>query len=369
MNILVTGSNGFVGKNLIAYLDTKNEHKIIRFDRNASTLEQINLIQSTDLIIHLAGVMRPVNREDFSSGNVNFTEFIVKTLIELNKETPIVFTSSVHSGRHSDYGFSKKAAENLLIEYSNKFNTSLTIFRLPHLYGKWSKPNYNSVVATFCYNLAHEIPLVINDENPEIGLLYIDDLVKLIYSNITHYEEGITIVDEFDNIQNIRINDLANKLSSISRMNRSSLVPNLENDFDKKLFSTYTSFLSPEKLVISKKINETIGSRFIELLKSEYFGQVSVNVIYPGVTKGNHWHQTKHEKYSVICGQALIRLRKKYSNEIIEIKIDSNSLEIIDIPPGVVHCIKNIGRDDLVTIMWANEIYNRDNPDTFSEDV
>ncbi len=368
MNIVITGSSGFIAKNLRSSLENYDEHDLILLHRNSSEEDLRVGLQKADFIFHLAGVNRPLELSEFETGNIDYTKKVVDTLVNLKKSIPVIFSSSIQVDKDNHYGSSKKAAESLLIDYSVSTGARIHILRLPNVFGKWAKPHYNSVVATFCNNIIREIPIEIHDSSNLIKLLHIDYVVSLMMELIDS-PSSPQIIDDFPSTVTISVGDLESKITQFHQLREVNTVPTLLSEFDKQLFSTYSSYLPLDSLTINRRTNISSGSLFTELLKTTHSGQFSLNVIEPGVTKGNHWHHTKHEKYIVIQGTAKVRLRYKFEKEIGELILTSNPIGSIDIPPGVVHSIENIGHQELITIMWANEIYDSENPDTFKEDV
>jgi UDP-2-acetamido-2,6-beta-L-arabino-hexul-4-ose reductase len=368
MKIAITGSSGFVAKNLIAEMEYLKEFDLIFLNHSMEFKLQENLLGKADLVIHLAGVNRPDDKIEFTRGNEDYTNFIVNSLMNQNRIIPVIFASSKQVILDNDYGFSKSKAELILKEYSNLTGSAVSILRFPNIFGKWSKPNYNSVVATFCHNIIRDIPIHIHNATDQIELLYIDQAVQLLLDSIKN-SSGVHIIDEYINITSISVQELANRIYKIDDSNKSNHLPELKSEFDKYLFATYISYLPADKLVNQSVLNRSDGAQFTELLKLGSKGQIAINTIKPAMTKGNHWHHTKHEKYIVVSGQALIRLRKKYNTEVVEYKLKDTNIAIIDIPPGTVHSITNTGNEDLVTIIWASEVYDKFRPDTFKEEV
>jgi UDP-2-acetamido-2,6-beta-L-arabino-hexul-4-ose reductase len=368
MKIAITGSSGFIAKNLISEMENLKEFELILLSHSMDFKLQENLLGKADLVIHLAGVNRPDDKIEYTRGNEDYTNFIVRSLMNQNRIVPVIFASSKQVLLDNEYGSSKSKAEQILVQYSNTTGSAVSIFRFPNLFGKWSKPNYNSVVATFCHNIIRSIPIKVHNSTDQIELLYIDHAVQLLLESITN-SSGVHIIDNFSYSTTISVQELADRIYKIDNANKSNHLPDLECEFDKYLFATYISYLPDEKLVSQPLLHTSDGAQFIELLKLGTKGQIAINTIQPDITKGNHWHHTKHEKYIVIRGQALIRLRIKFSTEIFEYRLSDNEITIIDIPPGTVHSITNTGNEDLVTIMWASEVYDSDRPDTFKEEV
>ena len=364
MKILITGSNGFIGKNLFVTLKQTN-HDILSYDKDDNNLYE--LLDNADFIYHLAGVNRPTNNDEFYNGNTNLTKDICTYLINNNKKTPILITSSIQASNDNDYGKSKKYAEEVLLDYSTKTNANIYIYRLSNVFGKWCRPNYNSVVATFCHNVANDLPITINNGDTIIPLIYIDDIIsEFITCLTTTKEDSINYVKP---IYDVSLQYLADTLLSFkkSRVDYNSI--NVNDPFIKRLYSTYLTYLPTNGFSYLLRMNIDNRGSFTEILKNENGGQVSVNISKPGITKGNHWHHTKTEKFIVVSGQGTIRFRHILENDIIEYNVSSDKLEVIDIPPGYTHNIENRGDNDLVTIMWVNELLDKDNPDTYYLDV
>lgn len=383
--VLITGANGFIGKNLVSTLKMQNDVDVKTFEieDNDETLEKH--LKDVEFIFHLAGINRPKSDEEFTIGNVGLTQKIINKLEELNKNTPILITSSIQAELNNAYGISKKQAEESLIEYSKKNSAKIYIFRLSNVFGKWCKPNYNSVVATFCNNIANDCEITINDENKELELVYIDDVVKEFISTMeacaeeNEELEEIAAAKELDILYEcyykipvcfkVTLGELARKLYEFKESRKNLAVPNLEDEFTKNLYSTYLSYLPINKFSYPLKMNVDNRGSFTEFLKSSDRGQVSINISKPGITKGNHWHHTKNEKFLVVSGQGIIQFRKIDSKEVIEYKVSGDKLEVVDIPVGYTHNIINTGETDMVTVMWVNEIFNPEKPDTYFLEV
>ncbi|GAB6168252.1 capsular polysaccharide biosynthesis protein CapF [Clostridium carnis] len=373
--VLVTGAKGFIGKNLVSTLKLNNDIEVKTFDTedNDKTLE--TYLKEVDFIFHLAGINRPKNDEEFTVGNVGLTQKIISKLESFNKNIPILITSSIQAELDNAYGISKKQAEESIIEYSKKNLAPVYIFRLPNVFGKWCRPNYNSVVATFCNNIANDIEITINDENKELELVYIDDVVKKFISTMEDYleENKEDILKQYyykiSVSFKVTLGELARKIYDFKESRKTLMVPNLEDDFTKNLYSTYLSYIPVDKFSYPLKMNIDNRGSFTEFLKSSDRGQVSINISKPGITKGNHWHHTKNEKFLVVSGQGVIQFRRIDSEEIIEYKVSGEKLEVVDIPVGYTHNIINTGETDMVTVMWVNEIFNPEKPDTYFLEV
>ena len=352
----------------MASLKHVGQHQLFLIHKTSSSDELRKALLEADFLFHLAGVNRPNDQQEFYEGNVTFTTLITNTLLELKKHIPIVFSSSTQALLDNDYGRSKRQAEEELIAYSKSTKSSLFIYRLPGVFGKWSKPHYNSVVATFCYQIANNLTIEISDSSKQIELVYIDEVIEhflscMSKSNTSDYYQTI------ENVSSISLGDLASKIQSFKNLKDKLLITDLTSQLDKQLFATFTSFIPMDQVRQPLNMNQTENSMFAEAIKSNSFGQVSINTIESGAVRGNHWHHSKHEKFLVIQGEGIIRLRNLYSNDVIEIKVSGKRLEWIEILPGFVHNIENVGDNPLLTIMWASEIYDSAKPDTFSEEV
>jgi UDP-2-acetamido-2,6-beta-L-arabino-hexul-4-ose reductase len=354
MKILVTGANGFVGKNLCASLP---EHELRKYDIDTDPSLLDSYCKDADYIFHLAGINRPEDPQEFITGNVDFTSRLLKNLKKHSNTCPIVVSSSKQAELDNPYGRSKLAGEKLLKEYGDETGAKVIIYRLPNLFGKWCKPKYNSAVATFCYNISRDLPITVSDPSNELTLTYIDDLIdefKLaLGGNPTEpikYKATLGYIVE---------------LIKGFKLSRSTLsVSDLNDPFIKKLHATYISYLPEDRLSYPLKMNIDERGSFTEILRTEHHGQFSVNITKPGIMKGNHWHHTKVEKFLVVSGEGVIRLRQIDNSEVIVYNVSGKNLEVLDIPPGYTHNIENTGNMDMITFMWCNERFNPDKPDT-----
>jgi UDP-2-acetamido-2,6-beta-L-arabino-hexul-4-ose reductase len=366
--ILVTGSEGFIGKNLIVRLQELDNVVIKSFDKEDSIDTLKKLLWEADFIFHLAGVNRPKNVEEFEKVNVGLTKNIIKLIEEMNKKIPIVITSSIQAELDNPYGKSKKMAEDELIKYSNKDIIPVFIYRLPNVFGKWSRPNYNSVVSTFCYNISHNLDITISNPKKELELVYIDDVIDEFVSLLDKEERDLG--KYFYNIKRtfrVTLGELADKLYKIKDIRKTLIIPDLSDIFMKFLHANYLSYLDKDDLSYEMDSKEDNRGDFTELIKSKYFGQVSVSKSGEGVTRGNHYHNTKNEKFCVIKGEAVIKLRNILDDKIISYYVSDKKLEVIDIPPGYAHSIENLtdGDGEMILLIWANEIFYPENPDTY----
>ncbi|WP_122645545.1 NAD-dependent epimerase/dehydratase family protein [Enterococcus mediterraneensis] len=369
MKILVTGSNGFVGKNLIAELKNQQEHEIYAFDRDTPKEFLVDYCKKAEFVFHLAGVNRPENTEEFMEGNFGFTSELLD-LLKLSKNTcPIMLSSSVQAELNNPYGESKRAGEELLRSYAKETGASVYIYRFANLYGKWSRPNYNTVVATFCYKIARGEEVNVIDPSVSIDFCYIDDVVHELLRCLKGkptLKNGFGFVPEIDPLT---IGELKELIVSFKESRKTLALPKLDRRIEKNLYSTYLSFLSEDQFSYPLKMNVDNRGSFTEFLRTPDRGQVSVNISKPGITKGNHWHHTKNEKFMVVSGTGVIRFRRIDSEEIIEYFVSGEKLEVVDIPVGYTHNIENLGESDMVTIMWVNEPFDPEKPDTYYVEV
>lgn len=364
MKVLVTGSGGFIGKNLCWFLK-QSGYEVLEFDRsNEDCLEK--LVSEADFVMHLAGVNRPISNAEFYSGNRDLTERLVDALEADHRYIPLLLSSSIQAERENDYGRSKKAAEDLVFAYG-KTGASVFVFRLENAFGKWCRPNYNSVAATFCYNIAHDLPIQISDPEAQVSFVYIDDICKTFIQCIGR--KGSSEIFHVNPIYPVRLKDLSGMLHSFRNSRENRYLPDLEEGFEKKLYSTYLSYLPENQFAYPLESHADARGSFTEFVKSPDRGQVSVNISKPGITKGNHWHHTKNEKFLVVKGEAVIRFRKVGTEKIYEYPVSGEKLMVVDIPTGYTHSIENTGTEDLITIMWANEPFDPADPDTFFEEV
>jgi len=369
MKILVTGANGFVGKNLIAELNNRGYNHIYKFDIDTDTTLLDEFTKNCGFVFHLAGVNRPKDEKDFMEGNFGFTSELLELLKKHNNKSSILITSSIQAERDNSYGNSKRAGEELLFNYSKETGAKVLVYRLPNLFGKWSRPNYNTVVATYCHNISRGLDIQINNEDAELTLCYIDDVldefIRALEGNETKNGDYCCVPVT----HKIKLGDLADRIRSFNESRKELSVPNMEDLLTKKLYSTYLSFLPEDEFSYDLKMNCDNRGSFTEFIRTPERGQVSVNVAKPGITKGNHWHHTKNEKFLVVSGTGLIRFRKIGSDEIIEYKVSGEKFQVVDIPTGYTHSIVNIGNTDMVTVMWASEAFNPEKPDTYFLEV
>ena len=320
-------------------------------------------------MFHLAGVNRPKNESEFLEGNVDFTQKILEKLKQCGNMVPVLMSSSIQAELDNPYGKSKKAAEELLFEYEREMGSKIFIYRLSNVFGKWCKPNYNSVIATFCYNIAHDLPIVINNPEVMLNLVYIDDVVEEFIAALNGKPNREGEFCSVKTIYTIKLGNIADLIHSFKNSRENLSVANMNDEFSKKLYSTYLSYLPENQFSYDLNMHIDHRGSFTEFLRTNGQGQVSVNISKPGIVKGNHWHNTKNEKFLVVSGKGRISFRKYGSDEVIEYNVSGDKLQVIDIPVGYTHSIENIGDTDMVTIMWANELFNPDKPDTYYMEV
>ena len=398
MKILVTGSEGFVGKNLVANLYNIKEGKnrtrniqideIFEYDRTTDHELLDSFCKEADIVFNLAGVNRPQNTSEFMEGNFGFASILLDTLKKHHNTCPVMLSSSIQAtllGRYagSDYGKSKLAGEELFFKYAEETGAKVLVYRFPNLFGKWCRPNYNSAVATFCNNIANDLPIQVNDRAIELELLYIDDLVEEMFDILEGKEhhcefEGVNAVAKetgkycyVPTTHHVTLGEIVDLLDSFKEQATTLVVPDIPfNSFAKKLYSTYLSYLPKEKVAFPLKMNVDARGSFTELLKTTNCGQVSINISKPGITKGQHWHNTKWEFFMVVAGHGLIQERKVGTDEVLEFEVTGEEIKAIHMLPGYTHNIINLSdTENLVTVMWANESFDPNHPDTFFEEV
>lgn len=398
MNILVTGAKGFVGKNLCAALKNIAEGKdrtrrsiqvggVFEYDIDTDPAMLDEFCAKCNFVFNLAGVNRPQNADEFMQGNFGFATKLLNTLKKHRNTCPVMISSSIQAtciGRYdSDYGRSKRAGEELLFDYEKETGAKVLVYRFPNLFGKWCRPNYNSAVATFCHNIANDLPITVSDRNVQLELLYIDDLITEMLDALEGREHRCT----FDGINTVlcdegrycaapithkvTLGEIVDHLDSFKKQSSTLIMPEIpHNSFAKKLYSTYLSYLPKEKASFPLKMNEDVRGSFTELLKTEKCGQFSVNISNPGITKGQHWHNTKWEFFIVVSGKGLIQQRKIGTDEVLNFEVSGDKIEAVHMLPGYTHNIINLSNTEkLITLMWANEQFDPNHPDTFFEVV
>jgi UDP-2-acetamido-2,6-beta-L-arabino-hexul-4-ose reductase len=369
MDILVTGAQGFIGRNLVADLNQRGYSQILKYDQDSPPELLDDFAARCGFVFHCAGVNRPTDPADFMRVNAGLTQNLVDALARHGNKAPILFISSTQATLDNLYGQSKKAAEQAVFNHAAMTASPAFVYRLTNVFGKWSRPNYNSVVATFCHNIARGLPISINNRETAMNLLYIDDVLKEFTRVLNNHAEIVSGYGDVQPIHPVKLGRIADLIESF-RLSRENLhVPDLSCAFTKKLYSTYLSYLPADDFGYPLKMNIDNRGSFTEFLRTPERGQISVNIAKPGITKGNHWHHTKTEKFLVVSGEGIIRFRAPGSEEVIEYRVSGNELCPIDIPPGYTHNIENIGTNDMVTLMWVNECFDPENPDTYALEV
>ncbi|MBQ9312259.1 MAG: capsular polysaccharide biosynthesis protein CapF [Bacteroidales bacterium] len=382
MKILVTGAKGFVGKNLVAQLQNIKQEKarwysvskdidIYEYDIDSTEEELDKYCRDCDFVFHLAGVNRPKEQKEFMEGNFGFTDTLLNTLKKHKNTCPVMISSSIQALLDNPYGESKRAGENLMREYSKQTGAKVLIYRFPNVFGKWCKPNYNSAVATFCNNIANDLPIQVNDPNVLMHLVYIDDVVDELISALSGNENREGDFCKVKVEHEIKLGEIVDLIKMFRSQSETLIVPEMaEGSFEKKLYATYLSYLPKEKVKFPLKMNTDARGSFTELLKTNKCGQFSVNVSNPGITKGEHWHNTKWEFFIVVSGHALIEERKIGSEEVISFEVSGDKPEAVHMLPGYTHNITNLSKTEkLITLMWANELFDPQRPDTYFEKV
>ena len=371
--ILITGAGGFVGKNLVATLRTAGYTDLMLFEKDDTPETLADYCRRAAFVVHLAGINRPTDPSEFYTGNAGLTDTLLTDLEAAGNTAPVLVTSSTQAELDNDYGKSKRQAEEAIFAHRRRTGAAVYVFRMPGVFGKWCRPNYNSVVATFCHNVAHGLPIQVRDPAFSLPLVYIDDVVACIlaaFDGQVMMDRSATPICHMHPIHEVTLGRLAELIQGFAAGRTSLAVPDLAlGSFEKKLYSTYLSYLPSDQFSYPLEMHTDNRGSFTEFLRSPERGQVSINISHPGIVKGNHWHHTKNEKFLVVKGEGVIRFRNIFSREVIEYHVSGDKLEVVDIPCGYTHNIENVGTEDMVTVMWANEAFDPDHPDTFFEPV
>lgn len=369
MSIVITGSKGFIGKNLVAHLKAHNYDKIVEITRETTEQQLIIALKEATFVFHLAGINRPLNEREFMEGNRDFTAKIIDTLKQYNSNCPILITSSTQAERKNAYGESKRAGEEVVFAYEITTGAKVYIYRLPNVFGKWCKPNYNSVIATFCHNISRDLEITVNDSSAVLNLVYIDDVIEEFTKALIGHSNKIDNFCEFPQVYTKQLGEIVDLIYSFKNSREERSIPTMNDQFTKALYSTYLSYLPEDQFSYPLKMNKDNRGSFTEFIRTADRGQVSINISKPGITKGNHWHHTKNEKFLVVSGEGVIRFRKIDSEDTIEYFVSGEKLEVVDIPVGYTHNIENLGNTDMVTVMWVNELFDPEQPDTMFLEV
>lgn len=365
MRVLVTGSNGFIGKNLLVHFREMGGIEVVPFTREDTVTDLPAMLEGVDWVFHLAGINRPQNPHEFVTGNTGLTEQLCEAIKASGRSIPVVYTSSIQAERDNDYGNSKRAAEQVLLDLHEATGNPVYIYRLPNVFGKWARPNYNSVVATFCHNIARDLPVQINDPAAVIRLVYVDDVVASFKGVLGEERpEGpfVNVPVEYQ----ITVGELAEQLNRFKATRDNLITEPVGTGLIRALYSTYVSYLPPERFTYTVPQHGDERGVFVEMLKTQDAGQFSYFTAHPGVTRGGHYHHSKTEKFLVIKGEACFRFRHMLTGEFYELYTSGDKPEIVETVPGWTHDITNVGQDELVCMLWANEIFDRANPDTFA---
>lgn len=369
MRILITGASGFIGKNLRLHLSERDNVIMDYFTRENSQDELIALVQSADFIFHLAGVNRPQDPAEFKEGNAELTELLCAAIQATGRSIPVVYSSSIQATADNPYGESKRAAENVLLELAKQTNNPVYIYRLANVFGKWARPNYNSAVATFCHNISQGLPIQVNDSNALIKLVYVDDVIESFLTVLDSQEEGGSNRNSFVEISteyNITVGALAKQIEAFKVSRDSMVTENVGSGIVRALYSTYVSYLQPSQFSYTVLKHGDDRGVFVEMLKTQNAGQFSFFTAHPGITRGGHYHHSKTEKFLVIKGKACFRFRHMMTGESYELYTNGELPEIVETVTGWTHDITNIGDDEMMVMLWANEIFDREKPDTYA---
>ena len=371
MKILVTGAVGFVGRNLIVELKNRGYTDIFACDIETTAAELDEWTRECEFVYHLAGVNRPPSEDEFMAGNFGFTSTLLDNLQKHGNKSPILLTSSIQAERDNPYGISKKAGEELLFHYGREQGVRVLVYRLPGLFGKWCRPNYNSVVATFCHNIARDLPIQINDPNADLRLCYIDDVVSEFIAGLQGKENRQN--DGFCRVQKeheLKLGELADKLRAFRENRKTLVMPSLNDDLDRALYATLLSYLPQDQFGYALDMKHDNRGWLAEFIKSPNFGQIFISKTKPGITRGSHWHHTKAEKFAVIQGNAVIRFRKVETDEqALDYHVSGDNIQVLDIPVGYTHSITNTGEIDLITLFWVDEMFAPEKSDTYYLEV
>lgn len=371
--LLITGAGGFVGKNLVAQLRNEGYDNLLLFDMDTPPEALAEYARQATFVFHFAGVNRPQNPDEFYTGNSGLTQRLLQLLADAGNKAPVLLTSSVQAALDNDYGKSKREAEDLVFAHERATGAPALVYRLPGVFGKWCRPSYNSVVATFCHNVAHGLPIEVRDPAYAFPLVYIDDLVQSFIAAMQGRGMRDCAIPGFCHlgceVYDTTLGHLAELVQSFHDSRETLYVPDMADPFTTKLYATYLSYLPTDGFAYPLTVHADERGSFTEFLRSQGSGQVSVNVAKPGVTKGNHWHHTKNEKFLVVKGEAEICFRRIDSDEILTYRVSGDKLQVVDIPTGYTHSIKNVGTDDLITVMWASEPFCPEKPDTYYVEV
>lgn len=369
--VLITGANGFIGRNLTARMNTRDDLKCCLLDIGNTEAEWKTALARAHVIFHLAGVNRPKHVDEFESGNAGLTAWMCDELRRIGRRPKIVMASSIQAALDNPYGLSKRRAEEALLAFSQDTGAPVSIYRLKNVFGKWCRPNYNSVTATFCHNIAHDLPIAISDPEHTVELIYVDDIVEAFLNELADAETGTPPPYAPDSIPatKITLGELAGHIQSFHDMRDSLHIPDFSKRFNQRLYATYLSYVEAEDQEYRLDIKADNRGSLAEFIKSPHFGQIFVSRTRPGITRGNHYHHTKTEKFFVVEGEALIRMRPIEGDKVTEYRVQGDAYQVVNIPPGYTHNITNAGNGEMVALFWASEIFDPDTPDTYFMEV
>jgi UDP-2-acetamido-2,6-beta-L-arabino-hexul-4-ose reductase len=370
MQLVITGANGFVGSNLVTTLRRNDAFNVVPVDIETSAAELEKALSKADFVIHLAGVNRPDTEDEFAAGNTDFTSTVCELLAKHGRKIPVILSSSTQAERDNPYGLSKRAAEEIVEQYAKQHGGTALIYRLTNVFGKWCRPNYNSAVATFCHNIARGLPVTISDRSNKVKLVHVDDVIASFCADMAAEHTAGVVMREAGPEYTLTLGELVDQLESYRAMRESLLVPDLEPGLVQKLYSTYLSYLEEDQFAYNLKKNVDPRGSLAEFVKSSHFGQLFISRTKPGITRGDHYHHVKTEKFLVVDGQAIVRFRDiRGEGDVIEYRVDGEEFRVVDIPPGYTHSIENVGDGELITVFWASEIFEQDRPDTYGMPV
>lgn len=366
-NILITGAKGFIGRNLAAHLSARKDVRLWKYDVDGTEAELRDRARQADVVFHLAGVNRPENVEQFETGNAGFTAAFCRVLSECGRTPHLIVSSSIQAELDNPYGTSKRHAEEALCEFAAGSGARVSIFRLKNVFGKWCRPNYNSVAATFCHNIARDLPIQVNDPARSLELVHVDDVVSEMLAEMDEPKrrDGRIVVPDTIPSCTLTLGELAGRIQAFHEMQETLGTPDFSIPFNRKLYATYLSYVEPPRWQYGLDIRRDARGSLAEFIKSPWFGQIFVSRTFPGVTRGNHYHHVKTEKFFVIGGEGLIRFRHIEGTEIIEHRVRGEDYRVVEIPPGYTHSITNVGTTEMITLFWASEIFDPDRPDTW----